>query len=133
MRPRGGGGAPAGPGPPGGAPAPRGRARVPRGGWVSGPALARPGAGVEAHAGTRPQGVATSARGAGSLTVPRVRKWLEREPVLLALGVGHGLAPEVLERADGVLRPLRPLGEYNHLPVRAAAAILLDRLLGDAG
>lgn len=88
---------------------------------------------VEAQAGSRPKVVATSARDAGSLTLPQVREWLRDEPVLLVLGTGHGLAPQILERADGVLRPLRPLGEYNHLPVRAAAAILLDRLLGDAG
>lgn len=88
---------------------------------------------VTERAGRRPRVVATSARDTGSLTLPRVRAWLDSEPVLLVLGTGHGLAPEVLEKADGVLRPLRPLGEYNHLPVRAAAAILLDRLLGDAG
>jgi tRNA (guanine37-N1)-methyltransferase len=62
-----------------------------------------------------------------------VRGWLEREPVLLVLGTGHGLAPEVLSRADAVLTPVRGFAAYNHLPVRAAAAILADRLLGDAG
>ena len=88
---------------------------------------------VAAQAGSRPKVVATSARGAGDLTLPRVREWIAAGPVLLVLGTGHGLAPAVLEKVDGVLRPLRPLGGYNHLPVRAAAAILLDRLLGDAG
>lgn len=85
------------------------------------------------RAGTQPRLVATSARGPGSLTFPQVREWLEREPVLLLFGTGHGLAPQVLERAAGVLRPVRPLGDYNHLPVRAAVAITLDRLLGDTG
>ena len=88
---------------------------------------------VTEQAGSRPKVVATSARDEGSLTLPRVRSWLDSEPVLLVLGTGHGLAPAVLDKADGVLRPLRPLSGYNHLPVRAAAAILLDRLLGDAG
>ena len=54
----------------------------------------------------------------------------EEGPVLLLLGTAQGLAPEVLARCDGVLRPIRDLG-YNHLSVRSAAAILADRILGD--
>jgi hypothetical protein len=53
-------------------------------------------------------------------------------PVLIVFGTGWGLAPEVHERAAHHLEPIpspRPDG-YNHLSVRAAAAILFDRLLG---
>ncbi len=51
--------------------------------------------------------------------------------VLLVFGTGWGLAPGVLAGS----RQLAPLGGaapdgWNHLSVRAAAAILLDRLLG---
>lgn len=56
---------------------------------------------------------------------------LEERPVLLVFGTGHGLAPEVLEGCDAILRPLRWMDGYNHLSVRAAAAIIMDRLLGD--
>ena len=66
-------------------------------------------------------------------TFDEVRDRLADRPVLLLLGTGHGIAPEVLEQCDAVLPPLRWMDEYNHLPVRAAAAILLDRLLGDRG
>ncbi|MDP9151673.1 MAG: RNA methyltransferase [Myxococcota bacterium] len=53
------------------------------------------------------------------------------KPVLVVFGTGWGLAPEVVESADGLLAPIRALnGEYNHLSVRAACAIALDRLLG---
>lgn len=62
-----------------------------------------------------------------------IRQRLGERPVLLLLGTGHGLAPEVLARCDALLPPLRWMDEYNHLPVRAAAAILMDRLLGDRG
>jgi tRNA (guanine37-N1)-methyltransferase len=62
----------------------------------------------------------------------QVRRWLAEGPVLLVLGTGHGLAPEVLTRADAVLSPVRGFALYNHLSVRSAAAILVDRLLGDA-
>jgi hypothetical protein len=52
------------------------------------------------------------------------------QPYLLLLGTGWGLADEMFEQADYVLAPIRGTGDYNHLPVRSAAAIMLDRLLG---
>jgi hypothetical protein len=51
--------------------------------------------------------------------------------LLLVFGTGWGLAPGVLEAADRILEPIRGAsGGYNHLSVRAACAIALDRLLG---
>lgn len=52
--------------------------------------------------------------------------------VLLVFGTGWGLAPSVTERAALRLEPiLSPRSDgFNHLSVRAAAAILFDRLLG---
>jgi hypothetical protein len=49
---------------------------------------------------------------------------------LLLFGTGWGLTDEIFNRADFVLEPIKGAGEYNHLPVRAAAAIILDRLQG---
>lgn len=87
-------------------------------------------------AGRRPKVVATSAAVAEKsgplLSVEDLRGWLEEAPVLLVLGTGHGLAPEAFEMVDGTLRPIRPYEAYNHLSVRSAAAIMLDRILGDA-
>lgn len=54
----------------------------------------------------------------------------EEEPVLLVFGTAHGLAPSVLEKADGSLPPIKGGTEYNHLSVRSAASIIIDRLLG---
>lgn len=51
-------------------------------------------------------------------------------PWLILFGTGHGLADGLLATADLLLPPIRP-GAYNHLSVRAAAAIVLDRLLGE--
>jgi hypothetical protein len=48
---------------------------------------------------------------------------------LLILGTAWGLAPEVLDAADAVLEPIWGPSGYNHLSVRSAAAILLDRLM----
>lgn len=49
-------------------------------------------------------------------------------PWLLLLGTGWGLTEEVLDRCHYALGPLRGPTSYNHLSVRAAAAIILDRL-----
>lgn len=50
-------------------------------------------------------------------------------PVLLLFGTGHGLAARVLEQADVRLAGLKGLANdgYNHLSVRSAVAIYLDR------
>jgi len=53
-------------------------------------------------------------------------------PWLILFGTGHGLNDDVLARAEVALPAIRP-GTYNHLSVRAACAILLDRLFGDEG
>jgi len=50
-------------------------------------------------------------------------------PVCLIFGTGHGLHPEVLELADAVLEPIHGPTEFNHLSVRSAVSIYLDRLL----
>ncbi|MFO7895920.1 MAG: RNA methyltransferase [Candidatus Cloacimonadales bacterium] len=49
-------------------------------------------------------------------------------PVLLLFGTGNGLAKEVHEFADFILKPIVGYGEYNHLSVRSAVAIILDRI-----
>ena len=52
--------------------------------------------------------------------------------VLLVFGTGWGLANSVVDAASVRLAPIVSprLDGYNHLSVRAAAAIFLDRLLG---
>ena len=89
---------------------------------------------IEQNYGAPPRLIATSAQdGTGSLTYSAMRSLFEREGgnYLLLLGTGWGLAPEVLEQAEFRLRPLYGLGDYNHLSVRSAASIMLDRLLGE--
>jgi hypothetical protein len=87
---------------------------------------------IEREAGIAPVLVATSAREGGervSFAGLRGRLATDPSPYVLVLGTGWGLAPEVLQRCHLILEPIRGAGDYNHLPVRAAAAILLDRLL----
>jgi len=52
------------------------------------------------------------------------------ECFLIILGTAWGLGQEVIDAGDGILPPIIGAGDYNHLSVRSAAAIILDRLLG---
>jgi hypothetical protein len=77
----------------------------------------------------------TAARSVGApVTLKAARSRLETEgkPVLLVFGTGWGLADDVILGADALLEPVRASAAtgYNHLSVRAACAIILDRLLG---
>lgn len=90
---------------------------------------------VEAREGRAPVVAATGAGLAGHDGGPEaLRGRLARDgsPCLLLLGTGWGLPPSVVEAADHRLAPIlgaAPDG-HNHLSVRAAAAIYLDRLSG---
>jgi hypothetical protein len=89
---------------------------------------------VERETGHLPHVVATTAReGDGRLTYPALRARIAAPgpAVLLVFGTGWGLTAEVLERADAILEPIRGRRDYNHLSVRSAASIILDRVLGD--
>jgi hypothetical protein len=88
---------------------------------------------VTAREGKAPKLVATAARSTGRplTTFPALRTELARgdDPYLILFGTGHGLAGSVLEAADILIEPIAGGSDYNHLSVRAAAAITLDRLL----
>jgi tRNA (guanine37-N1)-methyltransferase len=53
----------------------------------------------------------------------------EEKPFLLIFGTGHGLSEETLEQMDYILKPIEGRGDYNHLSVRSAVSIILDRLI----
>lgn len=83
--------------------------------------------------GARPTMVYTSARASVGLGYEELRAQIDRPdgpPVLLLFGTGFGMAPAMLESADLTLAPVLGPSEYNHLSVRAAAGIILDRLRG---
>jgi len=76
--------------------------------------------------------IASSAQGQDNLiTYSELRKRIHiKEPVLLLLGTAHGLSLEVMQGADRTLPPITGTTDYNHLSVRSAASIIVDRLLG---
>ena len=87
---------------------------------------------VEAVEGIRPVTVATSARPSErQIGFDELPQWVDEEtPMVIILGTGWGLADEILEAADLHLAPVRGPVPYNHLSVRSAAAIMLDRCFG---
>jgi hypothetical protein len=93
---------------------------------------------IEAVEGEKPEVLMTSARRPEG---PVWKSWedarrdfsLGGKPRLLVFGTGWGMTDELLREADAVLAPILPEREsgYNHLSVRSAVAIALDRLLGE--
>jgi hypothetical protein len=79
-----------------------------------------------------PKTVATSARGyPASIGYNDLRNELKNGmPYLLVFGTAWGLAEPFISEADYVLKPIAGISDYNHLSVRSAAAIILDRLVG---
>jgi hypothetical protein len=82
--------------------------------------------------GRRPKTVATTARRqVGSLSHRRLRDMLiDPAPIVLAFGTAWGLSDTFMADADFILDPLTGAGAYNHLSVRSAVSIILDRALG---
>lgn len=82
----------------------------------------------------RPRVLATCAQEKHSTiwSYQKVRgKILAGDSFLILFGTAWGLAQEVIDASDGILPPITGSGGYNHLSVRSAAAIVLDRLLGE--
>ena len=89
---------------------------------------------IQAAHGCPPKTVVTTARpNMANLSFDRLRSMLEdnQGPIVLAFGTAWGLSPAFMADADYILDPLVGSGTYNHLSVRSAVAIILDRLLGE--
>ena len=48
--------------------------------------------------------------------------------VMILFGTAWGISRELIEKSDYILEPIFGVSDYNHLSVRAASAIILDRL-----
>jgi len=86
---------------------------------------------VKGLEGRAPEIVATDARIEGNMIgygELREKIMTGDRPYLILLGTGWGLAREVIDSADHVLKPVKGYGDYNHLSVRSAATAIMDRL-----
>ena len=74
--------------------------------------------------------VATSAKyleGAIPITTLK-EKLASNAPHVLVFGTAWGMAEELIDTCDLKLEPIKGSGDYNHLSVRSAASIYLDRI-----
>ncbi|MBA3456647.1 MAG: tRNA (guanosine(37)-N1)-methyltransferase TrmD [Deltaproteobacteria bacterium] len=92
---------------------------------------------LTAEYGRPPVVVGTSARPESFPWAPRrspsellAEATLDPGPLLILLGTGWGLADELIPSVSRVLAPIEGASDWNHLSVRSAGAILLDRLFG---
>ncbi len=97
---------------------------------------------IKAEAGVEPEVILTDARiQPNSVTYAALRSEIEagvqhERPLVLVFGTGWGVAKSFYPEVHRILAPVygpggsQESGGYNHLSVRAAVAIILDRLLG---
>jgi hypothetical protein len=87
---------------------------------------------IHRRTGLSPILLATSAKGGGdrvSFSAMRAELASSSSPFLLMFGTGWGMSDPLLARAHRYIEPIYGPTPYNHLSVRSACAIMLDRLL----
>ena len=87
---------------------------------------------IAQESGCVPQIIVTGANFEGNLLkFSELREMLQNSNLsyFLIFGTGSGIAAEVVNMADYRLEPIRGQGNYNHLAVRSAVAIVLDRVM----
>ncbi len=90
---------------------------------------------IENEEGEKPIIVTTDARvypNTISYKAMRQKIHNDAKPILILFGTGFGMTKEMMQQFDYIIEPIYGAGSYNHLCVRSAVAIILDRLLGEA-
>lgn len=84
------------------------------------------------NGGDSPKTVVTSAgHSSRNISFGKFREMMKDGSLyLLIFGTGWGLSEEFISKADYTLGPIMGNTDYNHLSVRSATAIILDRLFG---
>lgn len=88
---------------------------------------------ISKQAGCPPRVIATGANFKDRLLpYSDLKKMIKNNdlPYLLIFGTGSGIAGELID-IDYYLEPIKGYGDYNHLSVRSAAAIIIDRIMRD--
>ncbi len=84
--------------------------------------------------GKKPLVIGTSARAVEGVELlsfyDQSKVWEQERPVLFIFGTAKGLSEDLLQRCDFVLMPIEGFVLFNHLSVRSAVAIILDRWMG---
>lgn len=98
------------------------------------PSIEQAVAAVTQQEGMAPHIVTTDARKySNTISYSAMRQLIAQgdRPVLLLFGTGWGIEKSVMEKFDYILEPIYGPSDYNHLPVRSAVAIILDRIMGE--
>jgi len=89
---------------------------------------------IEKIHGKRPLLVGTSARltrkNKRFIDFSDVERIARKNPILLLFGTGWGMDKRIIKECDHLLPPIKGPSEYNHLSVRSAVSIILDRIRG---
>jgi hypothetical protein len=80
-------------------------------------------------------GTSSHERANRTINYQELREWTEKEerPFLLLFGTGWGLIDETTDLCEKMLVPVKGTGDYNHLSLRVALGIILDRIFGERG
>ncbi len=84
--------------------------------------------------GMAPLKVFTSARiRPNTISYDQMKKLVlnSEKPILFLFGTGQGMPQEILDTCEISLEPIRAVSDYNHLSVRSAVSITLDRVIGE--
>jgi len=88
---------------------------------------------VKEQTGFKPKTVVTGANFSGEiLKFSELKKILQSSnmPYLLIFGTGSGLTDELIKKSDLKLESISSHSGYNHLAVRSAVAIIMDKIMG---
>lgn len=67
----------------------------------------------------------------GCISWEQARTIASTRDACLVFGTGWGLAPRLLKSLDAVIEPISSAGnDFNHLSVRSAVSITIDRIAG---
>ncbi|MBP6869521.1 tRNA (guanosine(37)-N1)-methyltransferase TrmD [Candidatus Babeliales bacterium] len=93
-------------------------------------------AAIEEKEGKRPLIIGTSAREQDLEKIvtyfDQDLVWQHDRPILFLFGTGSGMSEKILQQCDYMLPALQGFSDFNHLSVRSAVAIILDKWLGIA-
>ncbi len=89
---------------------------------------------IKKETGREPVLVSTDARVyPNTVTYKELKKQVfnQEQVYLILFGTGWGMQKELMLECDYILEPIEANRVYNHLSVRSAVSIILDRLLGE--